>query len=64
VDRVAVSDAPRDAARRALAESLVAELGIDLTPKFVAATDRVLMRLWLHGYRVTLIPSELVEVCP
>ena len=46
-------DVRRMDARTALADALGAELDIDLSPKFVAATDRVLMRLWLHGFRVT-----------
>jgi hypothetical protein len=43
-------------AKTAFADALGAELDIDLTPEFVAATDRVLMRLWLHGYVV--LPHE------
>jgi hypothetical protein len=45
-------------ARTALADALAAELDMDLTPEFVAATDRVLMRLWLHGFAVLPVPEE------
>lgn len=40
-------------AREALADALAAELDADLTPEFLAATDKVLIRLYLHGYTVT-----------
>ena len=44
--------------RIALAETLAAELDMDLTPNFLRATDRVLARLWLHGYAVLPVPDE------
>lgn len=31
---------------------------MDLTPQFLAATDRVLIRLYLHGYTVTAVKEE------
>lgn len=39
-------------AREALAEALAGELDMDLTPEFLAATDRVLIRLYMSGYIV------------
>jgi len=38
--------------RLALAESLSAELDIDMSPKLLAATDRLLVQLWLRGVRL------------
>lgn len=49
-------------ARHALADALGAELDVDLTPEFLAATDRVLVRLYLHGYIVSIAPEEPDEV--
>lgn len=45
-------------ARTAFADALAAELDLDLSPEFMAASDRVLVRLWLHGYTVHPIPEE------
>jgi hypothetical protein len=39
-------------ARLAFAEVLSNELGIDLTPEFLAAVDRVLIGLWLAGFKI------------
>jgi hypothetical protein len=37
-------------ARTAFASSLAEELDKDMTPEFVAACDKVLMRLYMYGY--------------
>ena len=45
-------------ARHALADALAAELDIDITPEFMMAVDRLLIRLYLHGYLVTQAVEE------
>ena len=47
--------------RIALADVLAAELDIDLTPAFMAAVDKILMRLWLHGYAILPAPEEELD---
>lgn len=45
-------------AREALADALSTELDLDITPEFMQAVDKVLIRLYLHGYIVTEAPEE------
>ena len=51
-------------ARTAFCDALAAEMDMDLTPEFMAAADRVLVRLYLHGYIVAAAPEdeEVAEV--
>jgi hypothetical protein len=44
-------------ARTAVAESLAQELDQDMSPEFMAASDKFLMQLYLRGYIVTLAPD-------
>jgi hypothetical protein len=45
-------------ARIAFAEAVSEEFGVDMNPEWMAACDRILMRLWLFGYRITPIAEE------
>ena len=49
-------------AREALADALAAELDLDITPEFMMATDKVLIRLYLHGYAVVADSEEAEDV--
>lgn len=31
---------------------------MDITPAFIAASDRVLMRLWMEGFKITPLKEE------
>ena len=44
--------------REALADAFAAELDMDIESRFMAGVDRVLIRLWLHGYSVLPVSSE------
>ena len=46
-------------ARHAFAEALAVELDLDMSPEYLAACDRVLMRLWIAGYAVLPAPEEV-----
>lgn len=37
---------------------LATELDMDITPAFIAASDRVLMRLWMEGFKITPLKEE------
>ena len=48
-------------ARTAFADSLAAELDVDLSPEFMMATDKVLIQLYLRGYVVSPAP-DCIEI--
>lgn len=45
-------------ARNVLAEAIGDELGLDNSDALLAVTDRVLVRLFLHGYLVAATPED------
>ena len=45
-------------AREAIAESIAAEMGADLDEAFMVAIDKILIRLWLFGFRVSEVPDD------
>ena len=49
-------------ARSALADALAVELDIDINPAFMAGVDRVLIRLWLHGYAIREAQDDDEEI--
>ena len=45
-------------ARLVFAEALSEELGVDMDPKFLAAVDKLLARLWFAGFAVLPVPEK------
>ena len=44
--------------RLVFAEALSEELGVDMDPKFLAAVDKLLARLWFAGFAVLPVPEK------
>jgi hypothetical protein len=49
-------------ARQALADAIAAEMDTEITPDILDAIDVVLVRLWLHGFKVVPLAETDIPV--
>jgi len=48
-------------ARTSLAQAIAAEMDVDMSPEFLIAADKMLVRLWLDGYALLPISDDTME---